>query len=313
MAVHSIQPAPDTVHGHFSREFAPVLTVESGDTVVFQTLDSGWGQFEQPDPYAQPAKFEPKPEGASVGHALCGPVAVRGAEPGMVLEIRINDLTPGSWGWSSAGGFPSPLNKRLGVVDGPKCVWRWALNPAEGIAKNQDGRTLPIRPFMGVMGMPPNEPGMHSTRPPRSSGGNLDCREIVAGSRLYLPIPVSEALFSVGDGHAVQGDGEISGLALECPMERVELELVLHDDLQLLMPRAHTPAGWITFGLHQQLSEATAIAIEGMLRLMRELGVNDRKEALNLASLVVDLRITQLVNGVRGVHAILPEGALDHK
>ncbi|MCH7489588.1 MAG: acetamidase/formamidase family protein [Gemmatimonadetes bacterium] len=311
MAVHSIQPATGTVHGHFSRELAPVLTVESGDTVVFQTLDSGWGTFEQPDPYAQPVMFEPKPEGASVRHALCGPVAVRGAEPGMVLEVRINDLTPGAWGWSSAGGFPSPLNKRLGVLDGPACVWRWALNPEEGIAKNQHGRTLSMRPFMGVMGMPPNEPGTHSTMPPRSSGGNLDCREIVAGSRLYLPIPVRDGLFSVGDGHALQGDGEISGLALECPMERVELEFILRDDLQLLMPRAHTPAGWITFGLHKQLSEATAIAIEGMLRLMRELGMSDRKEALNLASLVVDLRITQVVNGVRGVHAILPEGALD--
>ena len=290
-----------------------MLTVESGDTVVFRTLDSRWGSFEQPDPYAQPVEFEPKPDGVNVGHALCGPVAVRGAEQGMVLEVRINDLTPGGWGWSSAGGFLSLLNKRLGVAEGPACVWRWALNPEEGIAKNQDGRILPIRPFMGVMGMPPDEPGMHSTMPPRSSGGNLDCREIVAGSRLYLPIPVRDGLFSVGDGHALQGDGEISGLALECPMERVELELILHDDLRLLMPRAHTPVGWITFGLHEQLSEATAIAIEGMLQVMRQLGVKDRKEALNLASLVVDLRITQMVNGVRGVHAVLPEGALDHR
>src|SRR5262245_3691072 len=151
---------------------------------------------------------------------------------------------------------------------------------------------------------------MHSTFPPRRSGGNLDCKELVAGSHLYLPIPVDGALFSVGDGHAIQGDGEVAGPALECPMEHVELEFYLHDTFRVEMPRAHTPMGWITFGLHEDLNEACAVALDGMLDLMRSEYNVTRKEALALSSLLVNLHVTQVVNGVKGVHAVLPHGAL---
>src|SRR5262249_17653457 len=146
--------------------------------------------------------------------------------------------------------------------------------------------------------------------PPRATGGNLDCKELIAGSRLYLPVEVEGALVSVGDGHAVQGDGEVSGLALECPMERAELEFILHDGPPLTMPRANASIGWITFGLHESLDEAWAMAVDGMLELMKsEFGI-ERKEALSLCSLLVDLRVTQVVNDVKGVHAILPHGLL---
>jgi acetamidase/formamidase len=166
-----------------------------------------------------------------------------------------------------------------------------------------------MRPFVGNLGMPPAEPGRHSTFPPRFCGGNLDCKELVAGSTLYLPIAVAGGLFSLGDGHAVQGDGEVSGPALECPMERVSVTFTLLNDMPLRMPQADTPAGWLAFGVHEDLDEAMWLALDGMLDALERRGY-DRKEALMLASLTVDLRITQIVNGMKGVHAILPHGAL---
>lgn len=153
--------------------------------------------------------------------------------------------------------------------------------------------------------------GPQSTYPPRASGGNIDCRELLPGSRLFLPIAVRGGLFSTGDGHAVRGDGEVAGPALECPMESVELEFHLHPELRLEMPRAHTPAGWITFGFHTTLDEAAALALDGMLNLMGDLLGVDRREALALASLAADLRITQMVNGVRGAHAVLSHEVLE--
>ena len=158
--------------------------------------------------------------------------------------------------------------------------------------------------------MPPPEAGIHSTLPPRRWGGNLDCKELVAGTVLYLPIPVDGACFSAGDGHARQGDGEVSGLAIECPLERARLTLDVRDDLRLTAPVAETPAAWISFGMDEDLDEAAAMATDTMLELMgRELGL-ERRDALALASVVVDLRVTQLVNGVRGVHAVLARDAI---
>ena len=157
--------------------------------------------------------------------------------------------------------------------------------------------------------MPPAEPGPHLTYPPRFCGGNLDCKELVAGTKLYLPIAVDNALFSIGDGHGVQGDGEVSGMAIECPMEHVEVKLTVLDEPKLTMPRAWTPEGWLTFGLHEDLREAVAMAIDQMLGLMDELLGQPRVTALGLASLFVDVRVTQLVNGVVGAHAVLPHSA----
>jgi len=163
---------------------------------------------------------------------------------------------------------------------------------------------------MGVMGMPPDEPGLLATFPPRFCGGNIDCNELVAGSTLYLSIAIPGALFSTGDGHALQGDGEVSGVAIECPMERVELTFYLRDDIQLTTPRANTPVGWITLGFHEDLHEATLIALNAMLDLMGEQYQLSRPRALALASLLVDLRVTQIVNSVLGVHAVLPHGVI---
>ena len=137
----------------------------------------------------------------------------------------------------------------------------------------------------------------------------MDCRELVAGSILLLPVAVPGGLFFTGDGHAVQGDGEVAGPALNCPME-VEMEFFLRTDMALTLPRARTAEGWLTFGFHPNLDEAAAIAAVEIVRLMTEQYALSAKEALSLASLVVHLRVTQMVNGVRGVHAVLPHGAL---
>jgi acetamidase/formamidase len=152
---------------------------------------------------------------------------------------------------------------------------------------------------MGVMGMPTDEPGVHATWPPRVTGGNFDCKELVPGSTLYLPIQVPGGLFSVGDGHATQGDGEVSGVSIECPMERVTLTFSLNTYPDLDTPRARVPGGWLTFGLHRDLNEAAIIATNAMLDLMCGEYNLDRKDAINLASLVVDLRVTQIVNRQR--------------
>jgi acetamidase/formamidase len=157
--------------------------------------------------------------------------------------------------------------------------------------------------------MPPPEPGVHSTGPPRRWGGNIDCKELVAGTTLFLPIPVDGACFSAGDGHAAQGDGEVSGTAIECPV-RARLTLDLRDDLSLEWPIARTADAWLTFGFDEHLGHAARIAVDGMLDLMgRELGL-DRGDALAFASVVVDLRVTQVVNGALGVHAVLRDDAL---
>ena len=310
MHTHAIEPGPDTLRGCFSRDFPPILTVDPGDRIRYRTLDAAWHRIEQDDPHAPFLKFDRPDPKRDPGHALSGPVAVRGAKAGMTLVVRLLSIRTGRWGWSSAGGWKNDLNARLGVAEGEERVLRWALDPDAGTATNQHGRTLRLRPFLGLIGMPPAEPGVHSTFPPRYCGGNIDCKELIAGTTLYLPIAVDGALLSLGDGHGVQGDGEVAGPALECPMDPVEIEVGLADPLAIAMPRARTPDAWITFGFHEDLDEAAVVALDGMLALMHELHGIERKEALSLASLAVDLRITQVVNGVRGVHAVLRDGAI---
>jgi len=227
----------------------------------------------------------------------------------MTLAVHLTAIRTAHRGFSCGGGFHSYWNERLGLTEAPEWFVRWRLDPETNTATSQVGQRLRMRPFVGNLGMPPAEPGWHSTFPPRYCGGNLDCKELVAGSTLYLPISVAGGLFSLGDGHALQGDGEASGPALECPMERVSVTFELLNDMPLRMPQADTPAGWLTFGVDEDLDEAMWLALDGMLDALERRGYH-RKEALMLASLTVDLRITQIVNGTKGVHAILPYEAL---
>jgi acetamidase/formamidase len=308
--LHEIPLERRTLHGHFSRDLEPVAEVRPGDVIRFATLDAGWGVEPPRADGSQRDRFSPLDEELDAGHALIGPVAVLSAVAGQTLEVGIEEVRVGPFGLSVAGGWSTPLNDRLGVGEGESRVLAWELDADAAVGRDRDGREVSLAPFLGVLGMPPPQPGIHPTGPPRAWGGNLDCKELVVGTTLFLPIPVDGALFSAGDGHALQGDGEVSSTAIECPLERAQLSLSLSDDLELATPIARTRDSWLVFGLGESLDEAAGNAVEGMLLLMeRELGL-ERRDALALASLVVDLRITQVVNGVQGVHAVLRDGAI---
>jgi len=263
------------VKGWFSLEYEPAFSVAPGESVTFHTFNAGWRW----DPDVEPAR----PEGA--GHALNGPIEVVGARAGQTLVVHIDEVVPRGWGETFANG-----ERFLWTLDGDD--WTWG------------GHRVRSAPFLGVIGMSPPEPGEHSTIPPRRWGGNIDCKLLVAGSTLYLPISADGALLLAGDGHGAQGDGEVSGTAIECPLDRATLTLDV-SDLELRMPIARTADAWLTFGFDEDLDAAASVATETMLDLMeRELGVS-RTEALALASVSVDLHVTQVVNVAKGVHAIL--------
>jgi acetamidase/formamidase len=305
---HRLLPVRETLHGRFDRSLPPVLRVASGDVVEAQAPNAGWSLVEQADPVAHREKVTPLvPEDAD-GHCLLGPVYVEGLEPGDTLEVEILELRVARWGWSGAAGWDSEYNVRLGIDGAEHMEWIWRIDPDAGTATSTGGHEIAIRPFLGLIGMPPADAGRHPTDPPRRTGGNLDCRELIPGSRLFLPVEVPGGLLSFGDGHGVQGDGEVAGPALECPMERVVLRLTRHPR-RLPAPRALTPTGWVAFGFHENLQEAMYAALNEMLDWMQEvLGIR-RAEATMLASLQVSLRVTQIVNGVKGVHALWPQGA----
>jgi len=315
---HTLDARREHLHGHFSPDLKPVLEIDPGDTVRFQCLDAGWGLEPNNGFDHLRRQLEPRDPILDGGHALTGPVFVRGANAGDVLAVRIEQIQIGEWGSTFAGGWPCVWNDRLGVSnDGVFHVWEFDREAQT--ATNQLGHTVKTKPFMGIYGLPPATSGVHSTVPPRRTGGNLDCKELGPGSTLYLPIEVDGALFSTGDGHAVQGDGEICITAIECPME-VELTLdllgtspsdqVVAQIKGLRGPIAHTPTGWVALGLHEDLDEAVVGALESMLDLMEVAHGLDRMDALALASLVVDFRVTQVVNNVKGVHAVLNHGAI---
>jgi acetamidase/formamidase len=230
--------------------------------------------------------------------------------PGEVLAVRFVSLRPDPWGYTVAAGRDTPLNRRLGLHEGPPAWLLWQIDADAGIAVSDRGHTVRIAPFHGVTGVAPDEPGELSTIPPRAvGGGNIDCRELVAGSILYLPVAVPGALLSIGDGHAAQGDGEVAGTAIECGMT-TELALGLVTRRPVPGVHAETPAGQITFGFSPDLNAAMGDALDAMLTwLQASYGVG-KATALALASPVLDLRITQVANESWGVHALLPAGAI---
>ncbi|WP_349774475.1 acetamidase/formamidase family protein [Paenibacillus camelliae] len=310
MAVYTINATRNNLYGSLSAEFEPSLTIKSGDTVRYSCFDAGWGTASEEGKRIKP--FDRR-DGLDPGHALSGPIKIKEAKKGMVLEVKINDIIPGPYGFNSAGEYPNWQNQKLNLTQYKEITLNWTLDRQNMVGVTEiNGRTfyVGLYPFMGIYAMPPEEAGIHSTWPPRFCGGNIDCKELTKGSVLYLPIPVDGGYFFVGDGHAAQGDGEISCQAIECPMELVDLTFTVHQDMSLNMPIANTPSGWICFGFHEDLNEATVQAMDEMLKLMCKLYNVNRVEAIALASTIVDLRITQVVNGVKGVHSILAHGAL---
>jgi acetamidase/formamidase len=278
--IHELPLERRNLHGHFSRDLTPALTVDPGDSVRIAVPNSGWRLDDT-------RLFEPRSSPEDDGHALAGPIEVRGAAAGATLVVHVDEVVPGPWGETFVG---------------PRHRLTWELAGDVGVASS--GHRVALAPFLGVLGMPPVGHGVHSTIPPRPQGGNIDCKELVAGTTLYLPIPVDGALFSAGDGHAAQGDGEVSGTAIECPC-RARLTLDVRDDLILEWPCARIAGAWLTFGFDADLGQAAAKATTGLVALLgREHGLGP-EDALALAGVVADLRVTQVVNGQVGVHAVL--------
>jgi len=283
VALHELPLDAAVLHGHFSAELEPVLEIAPGDSVRFSVPNHDWDLG--PDEHLDAARE------IDTGHALAGPIAVAGATVGQTLVVQVDAVEPGAWGVNH-GGRDHML--------------QWELS--KGVGRTL-GREVTLAPFLGVMGMPPPEPGVHSTGPPRPSGGNMDCKELVAGTTVFLPIAVEGARFSAGDGHAAQGDGEVSGTAIETPVT-AQVTLSLRDDLQLEWPCARIEGAWLTLGFDEHLGLAARKAVDGMVALMeRELGLAG-PDAVAFASVAVDLRVTQVVNGVLGVHAVLRDDAI---
>src|SRR5947207_13461696 len=310
MADHRIDAAPDTVHwGYFDAALKPLLTAASGDTVTISTV-SGMASQMPAAPYVIPKALSAIH--ASIpqklpGHICTGPVAVKGAKAGQALEVRIKDIQLYyDWGYNMirplAGALPDDF-------DTPTLM-HIPLDKAKNTGRLPWGLELPLAPFFGVMAVaPPPGWGMVSTLPPRRNGGNLDNKELVAGTTLYLPIHVEEALFSVGDGHGAQGDGEVCVTAIETGLVG-SFELAVRDDLSLEWPRAETPTHVMTMAFDPDLDDCVVIALRQMVDLVaKEAGIK-QQEAYALCSLAADVRITQVVNGSKGVHVMLDKRCL---
>lgn len=309
--IHKIKLEDQNLHSSFSKEYKPILAIQSGDTLQLTTPDIQWGYSASKE--QEKTIFASREKESKKVHPMIGPIAIAGAKPGMVLEIRTNELIPGWYGTNWAGQVPSWQNEKLGLLESEPIQLDWELDAIKMTGSctiSENEFRVGLSPFLGLIGLAPAEAGVHSTKPPRRSGGNIDCKELFRGSSLFLPIEVEGGMLSIGDGHALQGDGESSGTAIECPMDLADVTVILHEELSLSMPRANTPAGWITFGFHEDLNEAAAVALDEMVGLMQQFYGVSKTEAAALSSVAVDLHITQVVNGVKGVHAILPHGAI---
>jgi acetamidase/formamidase len=313
MARHRIEAGPDTVHwGYFDAALPPALTMESGDTVTISTV-SGGAEVMPPPPLVVPPALRAIQSAHNPklpGHICTGPVGVRGAKAGQVLEVQIKGIELHyDWGYN----FSGPLRGAL-PDDFPELhLMHIPLDRERMTGRLPWGLELPLSPFFGVMAVaPPAAWGSVSTLPPRRNGGNLDNKELVAGTTLYLPIHVDEALFSVGDGHGVQGDGEVCITAIETGLVGT-FELHVRDDMRLTWPFAETPTHVMTMAFDPDLDDCVTIALREMLDLIVALTGISRQDAYTLCSLAADLRVTQVVNGSKGIHVMLEKRYLQRQ
>lgn len=310
MTDHHLPASVETCHwGYFDATTQPALTIASGDRVVIDTV-SGGPDVLPPDGFHVPSELydiHARSERQVPGHILTGPVAVEGAEPGDVLEVRIEDVSlRQDWGYN----FHRPLSGTLPDEFPQRFDTNIPLDADRGVATMPWGLELPLAPFMGVMGTaPPVEWGRLTSLVPRAFGGNLDCKELVAGTTLYLPVFVPGANFSCGDGHGCQGDGEVNVTAIETALQGT-FTLTVLKDAGFDTLRARTPTHLITLAVDPDLDRSAERALSDMIDwLSAEAGLT-RDQAYMLCSLSADLSITQTVNGSKGVHCkILSEYA----
>ncbi len=309
MATHTLDPTPDTVHwGYLDAKLAPRLTIDSGDKVVIDTVSGGRGEMADVSHIRAAHRTVIDQVKPLLGpHILTGPVAVRGAEPGDTLEVKILkvELTE-DWGWNIIrplrGALPEDfphLSQRLLPIDRQRMTTQLPW-----------GATVPLQPFFGVMAVAPRPNyGAVSTVEPREFGGNIDNKEFVAGTSLFLPVFVPGANFSTGDGHAVQGDGEVCLSALETCLKGT-FQLIVHKK-PLAFPRAITPTHYIAMGFDPDLDDAAKQALRDMIAWLVELKGWSAEEAYVFCSLACDLHVTQVVDGNKGIHAMVKRSLID--
>lgn len=309
---HRLDAGADTVHwGHFDARLTPRLTIDSGDRVVISTVSGGREAMPPTDSgLAVPAALKAVQDNVPLklsGHMCTGPVAVRGAKAGQVLQVDIEAIELNyDWGYT----FSGPLSGALPDDFPERQIMHIPLDRAAMTGRLPWGLELALRPFFGVMAVaPPAGWGMVNTLPPRRNGGNLDNKELVAGTTLYLPIHCDEALFSVGDGHGVQGDGEVCITAIETGLIGT-FKLTAREDMSLVWPQAETPTHVMTMAFDPDLDDCVVIALRQMVALVAARTGITPQQAYMLCSLAADLRITQVVNGSKGVHVMLDKAHL---
>ncbi len=316
---YSLKPTPKTVAwGYYDATAPPALRVQSGDTVEVQTLPAGRTPAVLEAAGLPPEQVEQsfrdifkevtiKGPGA---HILTGPIYVEGSQPGDVLEIRILSIrlaVPYAYNRFSPGSgflpddFPYARSKII------------PLDEKRGVARFSEGIEIPLRPFFGSIGVaPPEVTGRISSGPPWIHGGNMDNKELVAGTTLFLPVHTPGGLLLVGDGHAGQGNGEVDITAMETSLIGT-FQLIVRKDLHLRWPRAETPSHYITMGFNEDLNEATKMAVREMIDFLVSEKHLSRDDAYMLSSVAADLSITQLVDGNKGVHASIPKAIFHDK
>ena len=311
-AQHQLKPTPKTVAwGYYDASTPPALRIKSGDTVEIQSLiTSSPARLESagvpPDQVEQSLRdiYKEVTNKGPGGHILTGPVFVEGAEPGDVLEVRIQSIKlaiPYAYNAFSPGRGFLPEDFPYAKI---KII---PLDEKRMVARFADGIEIPLRPFFGSMGVaPPDVSGRISSGPPWIHAGNLDNKELVAGTTLFIPVHARGALFLAGDGHAGQGNGEVDITALETSLIGT-FQLIVRKDVHLKWPRAETPTHYITMGIHEDLTEATKAALREMIDFLVTAKHLTRDDAYMLSSVAADLEITQLVDGNKGVHAMIPK------
>jgi acetamidase/formamidase len=313
------------VWGYFGADVPPVSRVKNRAIVEIQTVNPSGVSRTDPeafykthnlpiDDHAQEViaimkNVRPEPSGIR-GHMLTGPLYIEGAEPGDHIEIRILDLTlPADFGvnsvWPGGGGIPDLVKER------ETFVYRYDAKRRTGTFV--EGVEIPLRPFMGVMALsPPPDTGRVSSIPPGFFGGNLDIKHLTKHTTLHLPVSVPGGLFTTGDGHAAQGNGEVSGVAIETALT-LTAQFIVHKNSVLKMPRAETPTHFIAVGLDKDLDKAMKQALaEAVQFIQTNLGFTFN-QALSIASTGVDFEVSQVVDQVLGVHAMIPKAIFTKK
>lgn len=312
--VHTVESTNETVHlGVFDTTLAPILKVDSGDSISFPNTWSHFLNQMQPGvPIDKLAELRLNNKGKGP-HSIIGPIAINGAEPGDVLEVRYKRFRP--FPWAAVFNNPGSLGTGLLAQDFPQGQVKYVdLDLKNMKTEFAPNISVPLQPFQGTLGLappdgfyPPLSPGVTSSVPPGPHAGNVDLRELSEGSTLFIPVWKAGALLYTGDSHAVQGDGEISLTALETRMQEMRIQVVLHKQKNFSWPIAETATHWITLGIDKDLNMAMASAARNAIKFLASRAHLTELDAYALCSIAASFRVTQVVDIMKGVHAMIPK------